>query len=232
MSARSGSRFRLLVALLSVLSIVFSSVLVYSPGVLPAVVVRTVREATRVDPQTALLFVGSAAGIVGLLSLWIWRADGGSERLADSTAEDPNRDATIAGAGMTEAFERRQTGTDVSTARDDGPLADALHDVLVETYTHERGDREDASRYVDEGRWTADRYAAAFVTTGTTVDYPLYFRLLAWLYPGEAYEHRAKRALREVEAACEAELPSYEAPDRSAGWRVRLWSAIRREGGD
>lgn len=232
MSAQSGSRFRRQVALLALLLIVFSAILVYVPGVLPANLVQTVQEVTRVDPQTTLLFVGAAAGIIGLLTLWVWRVDGQSERLADTAAEVPDRDMTLAGTDLTEAFKRQKTGTGVSTAHDDGPLADALHDVLVETYNYELGDRENAKRYVDEGCWTTDRYAVAFVTAETSVDYPFYFRLLAWLYPGEAYKYRAKRALREVEATCEAELPNYEAPDRDAGWRVRLLSLVRRKGGN
>lgn len=231
MSGRSGSWTRRLLVLAAFVSVAGSAALVYATEVLPPPVVRTVNEVTRTDPQTALLFVGAAVGIIGLLSLWVWRAESRSEQLADRDTEEPDREAAIAGKDLTEAFERRRTGADVSAVRDDGPLSGALHDVLIDIYTRERGNREVAEQYIEEGNWTADRYAAAFVTTSDAIDYPLYFRLFAWLYPGEAYEYRAKRALREVETVCETELSGYEAPDRSTGWRGRLRS-VSRNGGD
>lgn len=228
-----GSWLRRAFVLGALVSIAFSALVVYAPNVLPPPVASAVREATRVDPQTALVFVGAAVGVVGLVSLWVWRAGSQSERLASRTTEEPERDARIAGEELTAAFEQRRakTSRDVGATRDDGPLSDALREVLVEAYVHERGGREAAANYVDEGGWTTDRYAAAFVTAGDAIDYPLYFRLFAWLYPGEAYEYRANRALRAVEDACETSFLDYEAPERATGWRARLRS-LRPAGGE
>lgn len=232
MSGRSGSWVRRLLVLTAFVLIAGPATLVYATDLLPPPVVQTLNEFTRTDPQTALLFTGAAVGIIGLLSLWVWRAESRSEQLADRDTEEPDRGGAIAGEYLTEAFERRRTGAGVSAVRDDGPLSEALHDVLIDVCTHKRGTCEAAEQYIEEGDWTADRYAAAFVTTSDAINYPLYFRLFAWLYPGEAYEYRAKRALREVETVCEMELSGYEAPDRSTGWRGRLHSVYRNKGDD
>jgi hypothetical protein len=232
MSNRSGSRVRRLLVLLAVLLAAFSATLVYVPERIPPAVLRTVREATSVDARTVLPFVGAAIAVVGLLSLWVWRAESRSERLADRDSENADREAVIAGQSLTAVFDQRRTGTGVNAVRDDGPLTNRLRDVLVDVYTHTRGGKAAAERHVDEGRWTTDRYAAAFVTADDTPDYPIYFRLFAWLYPGKAYEYRATRALGEVEAVCETELLRYEAPDRSEGWREQLWSVGANDGTD
>lgn len=230
MSGRSRSWVRRLLVLTALVLIAGPATLVYATELLPPPVVQTLNEVTQTDPQTALLFTGAAVGVLGLLSLWVWQAESRSEQLADRDTEEPDREAAIAREYLTKTFERRRTGTYVSAVRDDGSLSKALRGVLIEVYTHKRGTCEAAEQYIENGDWTADRYAAAFVTTSDTIDYPLYFRLFAWLYPGEAYEYRAKRALREVETVCEMELSGYEAPDRSTGWRGRLHSVYKHRG--
>ena len=227
MSGQSGSPLRRLLVFLAVLLAAFSAALVYVPERIPSPLLWTVRETSNVDTQTTLLFVGAAVAVVGLLSLWVWRAEGRSERLADRRTEKPDREAAIVGRNLTEAVDRRPTAASGDATREDGPLADRLNDVLVEVYTHTHDERPAAERHVEEGNWTTDRYAAAFVSRRETLDYPGYFRLFAWLYPEVAYGYRAKRALRAVETACETELPRYEAPGRSTGWHEQLWSVLR-----
>ncbi|WP_251341666.1 DUF7269 family protein [Haloplanus halophilus] len=195
----------------------------YAPGLVPASIRRGAATlGGRLDPGLALLIVGATTGVLGLLYAWIGqRDDAGS--LSTPADAAPKRRTAVAGGDLTAHYDRMATG---DGAADADPLRERLRDAVVEAYRRERG-VEGASAVVDEGAWTDDRYAAAFLSTTAAVDYPWYHRLYAWLYPARAYERRVNRTLRAVERTCERRVTGYDAPTRAAGgWRRRLRAAL------
>lgn len=222
MSARSGSKVRTLIVLLAIAAIGFSLVVVHSPESLPEPVLETADDLADLDQRLLLTMLGAGIAIVGLLSLWTWRARDRSDRLGSLQVEAADRDADIAGSKLTEQFLLDRSRLRTHPLEDEGTISETLRAVLLELYAVELGSQEAAIQHVDAGEWTQDRYAAAFVTASEAVDYPVYFRLLGWLYPTEAYEYRARRALRTVERSAEQLLTDYEAPAHPVTWRSRL----------
>jgi hypothetical protein len=203
----------------------------YAPALLPAAVRAPLRTASAaVGTRLALTVVGAAAGVLGLLYAWVTRGDTPPTRTAPPD-EEGERDAAVAGRELSARHERTVAagGPD---APDDAPAWRRLRAVVVAAHRDGAGG-ETAEAYVDRGAWTADRYAAAFLSTTAEVDYPWYHRLYAWLYPERAHERRVERALRAVERACADGLSGYDAPDASgprAGWLGRLRRLRRRLG--
>lgn len=231
MSAETGSRVsRALLGGLGPLLVAFAVAFVYVPTVVPPAIRQSARQfVAGTDVRRLLLLVGAAIAVYGLLSSWLSRAPERSEWLADRSPELPEQSVTVSGAEVTAAFhERRDDGS--GSTDDDGPLKEALRDTLVAVYARERGDEDAATRYVDGGHWTDDRYACAFVTATDAVDYPLYHRLFAWLYPGRAYEYRVRRALRAVESVCARHAVDFEPPDREMTARGRLGALLADAG--
>ncbi len=230
MSAETGSSVsRALLGGLAVLLVVFAVAFVYVPTVVPPAVRQSARRfVAGTDVRRLLLLVGAVIAIYGLFSSWLSRAPERSEWLADRSPEVPEQSVTVSGAEVTAAF--RERCDDGSGSTDDDLLKEALRDTLVTVYARERGDEGAATRYVDGGHWTDDRYACAFVTATDAVDYPLYHRLLAWLYPGRAYAYRARRALRAVESVCARHAVDFEPPDRELTARGRLEALLADAG--
>ncbi|GAB3321611.1 phage holin family protein [Haloplanus salinarum] len=197
----------------------------YAPGVVPATLRRTVAAlAARLDPGLTLLVVGAATGVLGLLYAWVAAGDrDDTSPVPDRTREAADRRASVTGSDLTTHHDRRVAG-DGRAGGD--PLRDRLRRVVVAAHHDERGG-EGTTTVVDEGTWTDDRYAAAFLTTTAAVDYPWYHRLYAWLYPERAYERRVRRTLRAVERSCGERVAGYEPParDSEGPWR-RLRAAL------
>lgn len=188
----------------------------YAPTTLPAAV-REPLTALGVDRGLALTFAGAVAGVLGLLYAWL-SEPAAEAPMAGGRSAEGRRAVTVAGADLSTQYERRIESGDIET--EDDPIRRRLRAVLVESHRHERGGRAAATEYVDRGAWTDDRYAAAFLTTASAVDYPWHHRLYAWLYPERAYERRVERALAAVEAACADRVSGYEAPPSSPGGRL------------
>ena len=196
----------------------------YAPVLVPASIRRGVETvAGRLDPGLALLVVGGATGVLGLLYAWVNQRNDATP-LPAREGDGPGRHAAVAGRDLTAHYERTVAGEDSGTGID--PLRDRLRGVVVDAYRDERG-AEGASTVVEQGTWTGDRYAAAFLSTTAAVDYPWYHRLYAWLYPERAFERRVGRTLRAVERTCGERVTGYEPPDRpTGGWRRRLRAAL------
>lgn len=191
----------------------------YAPETLPASIRRGL--VPDVDSRIALAMAGAVAGVIGLLYSWLTEPDA-TAPLSERAATKPARTVTVAGADLSVQYERLvENGPPADPERD--PIRRRLRDVVVESVERERND---ATAYIDRGAWTDDRYAAAFLTTAPTVDYPWYHRLYAWLYPGRAYERRVHRALAAVERTCADRLSGYEPPPSSPDGRLRALRAV------
>jgi len=81
---------------------------------------------------------------------------------------------------------------DVEGAR--SSLAGTVEDVLVREHGYSS---EEASRVVEEGSWTRDRVAAAFIDTGVT--YPVLERLRGWLEEDGTVDRRLERTVIAIE---------------------------------
>ncbi|WEL22741.1 hypothetical protein [Halorhabdus sp. BNX81] len=221
---------RIAVGFGALLALGFAVLIGYAPEALPPAVQQAVQTAIGdLDPSFFLVAVGVMVGILGLFSSWSWRTTTRSARLVDADVETPDRDVRLAGAALTQQFEAWRDG---AASLSGGSLDGPLRDVLLDVYAAEFGDRETAIEYVDRGEWTGDPLAAAMLTETDEVDYPLVHRLYAWLYPGRAYERRARRTLRAVEAACAQRYSDYDPPDRSSSRLERLQSVVSGRGED
>lgn len=204
----------------------FAVVVGYRPELLPpSVAVPLDQLTTMFDVRTAILAAGGLLTCLGLLASWAWRTTAETTALSDVSVETPERDVEVTGEALTAAFDHLQDRPAVA----DRPVEDALRSTLFDHYSREFADRERAESYVDDGEWTDDRVAAATLTATDAVDFPLLYRLYAWLYPGHAYAYRIQHTLGVVEDTCAAELTRFSPPDRPRG---RLgWLRARFESG-
>jgi len=206
----------------------FAVVVGYRPDLLPPSVATPVaRLPTMFDVRTTILAVGGLLACIGLLGSWVWRTNDRTAVLSEVAVETPDREVAVTGAALTREFESTRDGRSGS----EGSIEDSLRATLVDLYGREFDDPERAASYVDDGEWTDDRVAAATLTATDAVDFPLVFRLYAWLYPDHADSYRTQRALRAVEDTCAAELTGYSPPERSRGRLGRL-RALFESGGD
>lgn len=192
----------------------------------PAVRDPAVNALAAVDPATALLSVGGLIGLYALFASRLWRAQPSSRGFADLEREAPERDVDVVGTTDARPAAERPELDPSSGFRDDPRRVD-LRDLLIGVYERHEGDLGEARRRVDDGRWTDDRYAAAFLTSTDAVEYPLSHRLYAWLYPESAYEYRLERTLRVVEAVCADELSDFEPPETEPTRFDRVRRALR-----
>lgn len=194
----------------------FALPIAYAPEQVPPSLrqqIQTLRQ--DLDTRLILFFAGAIGGIYALLSAWVWRTNDTDRTFPTTDPEAVSRDVSVTGSTVTNTFERQRTGTPKLDPTTSDALKSSLREALLTLYTRELDSREAARQYVDEGNWTDDSYAAAFLTETDAVDYPFRHRLYAWLYPGEAYETRTRHALRAVEATY-AELNSrYDEPART-----------------
>ena len=205
----------------------FAAVVGYRPERLPPeVAIQVDRLTEAVGVRTAILAAGAIIACIGILGSWVWRTDDQTAGLAELSPEQPDREVDVRGADLTAVFEStrdRWLGTET--------VDEALRATLIDLYDRKFDDREQAKRHIDNGEWTDDQVAAATLTANDSVDFPLLYRLYAWLYPDHAYSYRTRRALRAVEDTCAVELMAYSAPERPRGWLGRL-SALLDSGGD
>ena len=206
----------------------FAVVVGYRPELLPPSVATPLdRLTTLFDVRTTILAAGGLLACLGLLASWVWRTGADTTALSDVSVETPDREVDVTGEELTAAFDHLQERPSAA----DQPVADALRGTLVDHYSREFADHERAAAHVDDGEWTDDRVAAATLTATDAVDFPLLYRLYAWLYPGHAYSYRIRHTLGVVEDTCAAELTRFSPPDRPRGRLGRL-RALFDSGGE
>jgi|AntRauTorckE6833_2_1112554.scaffolds.fasta_scaffold07990_2 hypothetical protein len=205
----------------------FAAVVGYHPELLPPEVATQLDQLTgAVGVRTAILVAGGILACIGLLGSWTWRTNDRTSVLSELSPEQPDREVDVTGAALTATFESGRDGRYGSKA-----VEESLRAALVDHYCREFDDREAAEKYVDDGEWTDDQVAAATLTTTDSVDFPLLYRLYAWLYPNHAYSYRTRRTLRAVEDTCAAELTAYSPPERRQG-RFGQLRSLFDSGGD
>lgn len=218
-----GRRLRVLLVAAAVVTLGGASLLAYRPAVIPAPVTEFTRTiAANIDVRQTVLLAGGAVGLYAFVSSWLRRAPRQSEGFVDHEPERPARDVEIVGSDLDAVFARRRTASSVAAIREEGPIHEQLRTVLLESLERDVGERDRAQDIVDAGEWTDDRYAAVFLSTADTIDYPLYHRLYAWLYPGPAFAKRVNRTLRAIEARYSEWYSSYEPPTHENTRRERL----------
>lgn len=95
-----------------------------------------------------------------------------------------------------------------------GRFLDELAVTARDTYaTAESCDQETAEQAIATGTWTDDRVAAAFLASDIDADpsFTTWERVLAWLAPQRAFEHRVERVIAAIEATAGIYL-TYENP--------------------
>ncbi|QAU14082.1 hypothetical protein EKH57_16030 [Halorubrum sp. BOL3-1] len=217
----------LLLLLVSSTILGFAAVVGYRPERLPTeVAIQVDRLTEAVGVRTAILAAGAILACIGLLGSWAWRTDDQTAELSELSPEQPDREVDVTGADLTAVFEStRDSWLGIET------VEESLRTTLIDLYGRKFDGREQAKRHVDNGAWTDDQVAAATLTTTDSVDFPLLYRLYAWLYPDHAHSYRTRRTLRAVEDTCAVELMAYSPPERRRGWLGRL-SALLDSGGD
>lgn len=206
----------------------FAVVVGYRPELLPPSVATQLDRLTEVfDVRTTILGAGGLLACLGLLASWVWRTTDRTAALADMAVETPDREVNVTGGPLTSEFEYKREGRPVA----EQSIEEALRTALVDHYNHEFADRKRAANYVDNGEWTDDRVAAATLTATGGADFPITYRLYAWLYPGHAYSYRIQHTLGVVEDTCASELTQFSPPDRTQGQLGRL-RALFDSGGE
>lgn len=113
------------------------------------------------------------------------------------------RTEPVAQDGSTiQAFDRAVRQASASgDRRDRESVRLRLRSAAIETITAiERCPRATASERVLAGDWTDDPVAAAFLGDVEAPDYPLQWRLYAWLHEEKAFEESVDRSLSAIEA--------------------------------
>lgn len=101
-----------------------------------------------------------------------------------------------------QAFDRTVSQASVSGDRNDrDSVQSRLRSAAIETIAAiERCPRATARERVLAGEWTDDPVAAAFLGDAEAPDYPLRWRLYAWLHEEQAFEESVDRSLSAIES--------------------------------
>ena len=245
------SLWYLLITASAIVAMGFAVAVTYTPELLPSNISRFLRTVTeQIDAQTTLIGLGLLVALGGIIGLWVWRVRDHGTELFDPDVEKSNRNVPVAGQDLKKGFEIRDepnlnvpghptAGDDlrnevtgkmgVDTSLSEESVKEALRDVLREAYRADFTGQSEVDAYITRGKWTNDRYAAAFMSSGQEIDYPLRHRIIAWLYPDRAKEIRVRRSLQAVESVANERFSLYEnAVERHTGVFERLKDLLGR----
>lgn len=178
-------------------------VISYAPERLPETVATLLSSLEAMLPRRLLVI---CVGVL-LVLYSLWRRYTGRSHLqrepltpvdgdAVSTSNKVGASYTTAVAKATVAA-RAQTTDDTTVAK---PLRTALIDLLVA-----RGwPQEQATDYVETGRWTNNQVVAVFLGTDQAGDYPFWYRVYAWLLPDRALRRRVTASISQLKTYAEA----------------------------
>ncbi len=198
MIAEMGLRSRIIGAVILVLLAVGGLVGLFS-GPLPGAVGAPIAAALSVVPGSIVRVL-----VVGLLLVgglyYLRDRPGDTEPLVPDgrSLEQPRNAPQIAGEPFDDAIETavreiRLKGTPVEETEPYRVLRSLAEDGVA----LRRGCSEtQAAAIVDDGEWTADPIAAAFLGT---VEYPVRFHMLRWAQPAAAYEQAIEQTAVEVQ---------------------------------
>lgn len=204
-------------------------VVTFAPGLLPAAVVDAGESVeSAVDPWVGVLVL-SVVVFLYALARFLWSEPAAVERLVDD-----DDGASVPDFGDAVSFDPERPGRqfDYEIARtvrllDRDPNADAwrasgIREELTAAVLAVHDDRERAAveAAIEDGSWTSDRVAAAFLGGASAPDVAVWRRLYAWFYPARAFELRVERVVAAIERAAERDADG-----------PRRWSAHPDAGG-
>lgn len=214
MIGRGLSR-REVVWLLGVILLAGGLVVTFAPGVLP-VGVREFAESVEssVEPWVGVLVL-SVVVFLYAVARFIGSRPDAVERLVD----DDDASASVPDFEDAVSFDPERPGRefDYEIARtvrllDRDPNADAwrasgIREDLRSAVVAVHGDRERAAveAAIEDGSWTDDRVAAAFLGGERAPDVAIWRRLYAWFYPARAFENRVEHVVDAIERAADDE---------------------------
>lgn len=221
----------LFITAVAVTAMGFATAVTYVPELLPSNISLYLQRITaRADSRLILILLGGVVAIGGIIGLWLWRARGLRTTFFDPEVEESNREVAVAGNNLKQEDKwKSRSDAELSSAS----VKEALRDVLREIYRTDFDNQSELEAFLDDGEWTTDHYAAAFISTSHEIDYPLRHRIIAWLYPDRARELRVKRSLRAVESVADEQFSLYEpeAPHQSGRFEwIKLYFEETREG--
>lgn len=187
----------------------FAVIAGYRPDLLPRAFATPLREAIQSSGgATILLVIGGILLVIAIVGSWLWRAESGPSMESAEAVETTSRNVPVSGDSVTQQFIHQRTNPEDATT----PIEDTLRATVADLYAQSKSQQE-ATRYIDSGDWTAHQVAAASLTTTEAVDFPLWFRIFAWVSPGYAYSYRMQVTLQAVETAFAEKVPTFTAPE-------------------
>jgi hypothetical protein len=171
---------RTITSLVGVGAVLVSFSVLLSPGL-----------ASRLPPVPSSLEAALIWGVAGFLGIYGLKA---------FRLNAPGKEDLYLGSERPEAVEDPDEDLSIELDAENSGIRQTVTDVLVE----QRGFGEDeAERVIEDGDWTDDGVAAAYVES--SVDYPVLERLREWLEDSGTQERRLKRAVNAVERLHEGE---------------------------
>ncbi|SDR43961.1 DUF7269 family protein [Natronobacterium texcoconense] len=207
------SKLNALLAVVSVVALVFGAVIVTVPSALPPAIADEITAFEQsIDTRTVLIGI---TVVVFLFGLWRTYFSGASD-VRDSgvgrtrAAVDESTDAAVIGARTSERADRTIAALKGGQSVDTDPLVEDLRASLraIETARGYSGVRRE--NRIRRGKWTDDRIAATFLGDETAGSLSLWHRLRMWLFPGRTFERRLERTLEELERYATADVTESE----------------------
>lgn len=219
-----------LLTALAVGSLIFAVIVATSPELLPVEIRQQLEMVTtQIDVAGLLIITGLIVSLGAFFALWGWRAKDPSQSFYDSQMAESNRNVPVAGESSRADIGLSEGGP----IADRPPVKQSLREVLLHIYQSEFEHQSAVEEFLDQGEWTNDPYAAAYISTSDEIDYPVLHRIFAWLYPVQAGQKRIRRTVREIESVADDRFSRYNAPAHQPSAFERLQTSIRKiRGGD
>ncbi len=195
---------------------VLALIAVFFEQVLPAALISSIPESAElIRLVVALLMVG--AGLIILRQTSQTETDPTRLVTTATAPEDPQKPPRLVGEQFTQAVsdalrDVRLKDVPYSQTAPHQTLYDTVHSAVELTTDSDTS----ATDVLEEGTWTADPVAAAFLSE--TVEYPVGFSLLRWAKPGYSYQTAIDRTCKALDSV----LTGTQADPQPRGWLAQL----------
>lgn len=195
-----GRKRQLIIGCLVVATLGFVGILSYAPAWLPPRVTTALGTLEAVLPRRLLLVgVGGLLVVYGLRRRYTGRPRVRHEPL--STADDVD-DSTpdLVGAAYTDTITQATAAAADGERLDEFTAVEPLRTAFIDLLVARGWPRDQATAYVETGRWTDNTTLAVFLGTDRAGDYPFWYRVYAWLLPERAFRQRVTATLDQLSA--------------------------------